>query len=277
MRLILYTQNEVLVMANPILYAEHRYTEQPDISTFTMHTHGTYEIYRFLSGNAKYFVEGTTYRLKPGDILFTKKAEAHSLIFMNDMPYERMFVHFNAEALLGSYSETLLSFMNDRPLGKGNYYPFVRFAEQHWGEYLDKICACTEVEEQRLYLTVLLAEMRNQTSCVDETSERRDALADIIVYINRHLTQDLSLDDLCEKFYISKSHLNRRFKRLTGSTVWEYIKTKRLVTAKELLQSGTHPTAVATQCGFREYSAFFYAYKAKFGTSPKQDFVPSHE
>ena len=260
-------------MANPIIHAEHCFTKHPDLSHFTMHTHETYEIYCFLSGNAKYFVEGTVYRLRPGDILITKKAEAHSLLFSNDAPYERMFVYFNADALLGDYRERAIPFLDHRSLGKYNHYPAARFAEHHWVEYFHKICETDDVEKQRLYLSVLICEMSEQARFLEEKEESKDTMADIIAYINRHLTEDLSLERLCEKFYISKSHLNRKFKLLTGSTVWEYIKTKRLVTAKELLQSGKHPTVVAAQCGFREYSSFFYAYKAKFGVSPKQDLI----
>ena len=259
-------------MPAPIIHAEHLYTEKPDPGQFTMHTHETYEIYNFLSGNAKYFVEGNVYRLRPGDILITKKAEAHSLLFASDAPYERMFVYFNADALLGTYRESTLPFLDERALGKYNHYPASRFAEYRWSEYFQKICSTTDTEKQRLYLSVLISEMSEQTHQLQDKEDVKDLMADIIAYINRHLTESLSLDVLCEKFYISKSHLNRKFKRLTGSTVWEYIKTKRLVTAKELLHSGKHPTAVAIQCGFKEYSAFFYAYKAKFGVSPKQDF-----
>lgn len=264
-------------MATPIINAEHRYTAHPDISKFTMHTHETYEIYCFVSGTAKYFIEGTVYRLKQGDILITKKAEAHTLLFGNDMPYERIFVQFNADALLGTYKETALPFLDDRPLGKCNYYPAARFAGHRWTEYFHKICATDDPEEQRLYLTVLISELSKQAPYLEDKEESKDNVADIIAYINRHLTEDLSLEGLCEKFYVSRSHLNRKFKRLTGSTVCEYIKTKRLVMAKELLQNGRHPTAVATQCGFHEYSAFFYAYKSKFGVSPKQDLILNRE
>lgn len=76
---------------------------------------------------------------------------------------------------------------------------------------------------------------------------------------------------ISEKFYISKSQLNRKFKRITGSTVWEYILTKRLIFAKELLQNGEHPTTVYLKSGFKDYCSFFRAYKIKFGVSPKND------
>ena len=58
---------------NPYLNATHSYTEKPDLSLFKRHTHDNYEIFCFLSGDAKYFVEGNTYDLKQNDILIIKK------------------------------------------------------------------------------------------------------------------------------------------------------------------------------------------------------------
>lgn len=251
--------------------AQHKYTERPDLDLFHMHTHEGYEIYCFISGTAKFFVEGTIYPLKPNDILIMKKAEAHSLLIGSDAPYERLCINFNKEALLGANTETLVATLDARPLGKKNRYASSRFAAFHWREYLERICQTKDNDVKRLYLTVLMTELCEQAQHIDTTNESSDNIAPIIAYINRHLTEALSLDSLCERFYISKSHLNRKFKRLTGSTVWNYIKSKRLLMAKELLQKGIPPTVVAVQCGFNDYSAFFYAYKAQFSCSPKQD------
>ena len=81
----------------------------------------------------------------------------------------------------------------------------------------------------------------------------------------------MTLESICEKFYISKSQLNRRFKRVIGSTVWEYVTTKRLILAKELLQNGETPMTVYSKCGFNDYTSFFRAYKSRFFVSPKND------
>lgn len=258
-------------MEQPILMAAHTYDKHPDLKKFYMHTHTTYEIYCFLSGNAKYFVEGAIYKLKPNDILIMKKAEAHSLLISKDAPYERMVINFNEAALLGDNAENLLSFIDNRPLGDGNLYPASSFAEYRWTYYIKSICDAKDILTKRLYLTVLLTELCNLSNVSEENEEFKDNISKVIAYINLHLAEDLSLDILSDKFYISKSHLNRKFKKLTGSTVWEYIKTKRLVMAKEMLQKGVKPTAAATQCGFNEYSSFFHAYKLKFGVSPKED------
>ena len=100
-----------------------------------------------------------------------------------------------------------------------------------------------------------------------ENSSRE--IIDIVKYINNHLSEELSLDIICDRFFISKSHINRKFKKVIGSTVWEYINIKRLLLAKELLHNGISPTNVYLKCGFKDYCTFFRAYKAKFGVSPK--------
>lgn len=53
-------------MSDFLLNGSHVYLPVPDSSKFYMHTHDVYEIYCFLAGNAKYFIEGNIYNLKHG-------------------------------------------------------------------------------------------------------------------------------------------------------------------------------------------------------------------
>lgn len=259
-------------MEKPLIKAARSYIQKPDLSKFHMHTHEDYEIYCFLSGNAQYFVEGNIYTLKPGDILIMKKAEAHSLLIHTLIPYERIVVNFELEALLGEDRWKLREFMDGRPLGKYNRYPASVFQDSHWLYYLDRICNAKEMEEKRLYLTTLVHELYQGFGRICKEEPIKDSAIEIISYINRHLTEPLDLELICQRFYLSKSQLNRKFKRVTGSTVWEYISTKRLLLAKDLLQRGEHPTHVAEKCGFNDYCTFFRAYKARFHISPKEDY-----
>lgn len=259
-------------MANIFLSAEHNKTPKPDFGHFFMHTHENYEIYCFLAGNAKYYVEGNVYPLKPGDILIMKKAEAHSLFINTCVPYERIVVSFNAEALFEETREELCRFYDNRPLGLYNRYAASKFKDCNFLYYLDRLCNAESIVEKQLYLNVLSHELYiNYPLISKETPASSDTIVEIIGYINQHLAEPLSLDSLCRHFFISKAHLNRRFKQMTGSTVWEYILTKRLLTAKELLQKQEAPTKVYSKCGFNDYCSFFKSYKAKFGVSPKHD------
>lgn len=258
-------------MSNPIPKAQATRTENPDPSSFNMHTHDQYEIFCFLEGNAKYFVEGNTYPLKSGDIFIMKKAEAHSLLISGCVPYERIVVNFSADAIEESMRAKLISFLDNRPLGRNNRYSASVFHDTNWLYYLKKICSSEDVQKQSIYLTVLLSELYEHYGEIKTQENANKGIMDIVKFINNNLSENISLDSICERFFISKAHINRKFKKIIGSTVWEYITAKRLLLAKEQLQNGMAPTSVYMKCGYKDYCTFFRAYKAKFGVSPKTD------
>jgi AraC-like DNA-binding protein len=93
----------------------------------------------------------------------------------------------------------------------------------------------------------------------------------VISYINEHLFENISIESLCKQFYISKSQLNILFKKATNTTVWKYITTKRLISARHLLYNGMSAYEACIQSGFKDYSTFYRRYKDFFGTSPQED------
>ncbi len=248
------------------------HTEKPDLDLFKKHTHDYYEIFCFLSGDAKYFVEGNIYDLKPNDILIIKKAEAHTLMINRCIPYTRYVINFNAAALTDAHRDALISVIDEKPLGKANRIPSSEFEKNMWLYYMDNIVNAQSIETKRLYLTVLLRELCQNIRKTVEEHPSTTTGEKLIEYINRNLMSITSLDEICTEFYITKTHLNRKFKAITGSTVWDYITVKRLIAAKDLLINGWRPKDVSEKCGYLEYSSFYRAYKAQFGVSPKTDF-----
>ncbi len=68
---------------------------------------------------------------------------------------------------------------------------------------------------------------------------------------------------------ISRMHLNRRLRALTGQSTHEFIRSIRLNTAREILLQGTLPiTVIAATVGFRSPSHFVEAFRERFGTTP---------
>ena len=100
----------------------------------------------------------------------------------------------------------------------------------------------------------------------------QETIAAIIEYININLSTSINLESICKHFNVSKSHTNRKFKQITGCNIWNYIITKRLHLAKELLTSGHNPTEVYMLCGYNDYCSFFKGYKNMYGKSPKEDY-----
>lgn len=92
----------------------------------------------------------------------------------------------------------------------------------------------------------------------------------VLKYINENYSEDMSLDFLAERFFVSKYHLSHSFRREVGVSVYRYIMLKRLLAAKELLQSGMSAGEVAHATGFGDYASFWRAFKTEYGISPKE-------
>ena len=90
----------------------------------------------------------------------------------------------------------------------------------------------------------------------------------IVDYVNQRLTDDLSPELLCETFRLSRSHLDRVFKRDTGSPLCSYITLKRLLLAKGYIDDGMRAMRAATAAGFTDYSTFYRAYCKTFHCPP---------
>ena len=136
---------------------------------------------------------------------------------------------------------------------------------------MDNIVNSKSFGEKRLYLTVLLSELCENIDRSDYSDYSSTENGRLIEYINRNLLTITGLDDVCQHFYISKTHLNRKFKAMTGTTAWDYVLSKRLILAKDMLAGGMRPVDVSEKCGYDEYSSFYRAYKGQFGVSPKKD------
>ena len=96
-------------------------------------------------------------------------------------------------------------------------------------------------------------------------------IANILQYINHNLKEDLSVEALSAKYYVSKYNLMRKFKEETGYTLHNYIVNKRLLMARTLISNGMPVTKAAQESGFTEYSTFSRAYRKQFKTTPSEE------
>ena len=93
-------------------------------------------------------------------------------------------------------------------------------------------------------------------------------IEEALSYINEHLSEELTVDRLAEKVYLSKYHFMRLFKENTGNTVHAYIRQKRLLYAARLIREGVNANKAAADAGFSDYSTVHRAFKESFSVSP---------
>lgn len=87
--------------------------------------------------------------------------------------------------------------------------------------------------------------------------------------IEANLFSQTGVDDLAQKTNLSASSFKREFKKLYNTSPANYIKTKRLERAAELLlASNERITDIAFECGFNDLANFTKSFHDKFSTSP---------
>lgn len=252
----------------------YNYSETPAVSDFLMHTHENHELYYFLAGRGIYRIESSEYPMRPGDILIMRRAESHYFDIDPTVPYKRFSLNFS-EALFEEIDRTgmLMKPFYERELGKSNLYRRGDFPDDTATRLMARMLSPeTDVRTEVLAcLPALLGEIARVYRQRSQSEPEEAPLSyRIVSFVNDHLTDDLSLDIIAARFYISKPQLCRVFKAATGSTVWEYITIKRLIRAREIIGAGTSPTEAAGVCGFNDYSAFYRAYRRMFGHSPRE-------
>ena len=94
-------------------------------------------------------------------------------------------------------------------------------------------------------------------------------MEEILRYIAANLDRELSVDLLAKQFYLSRYYLMHRFKDVTGYTIHQYIRQKRLLKAGELIRAGMPVMKAAEAAGFKEYSTFLRSFQSTFHMSPR--------
>jgi len=249
---------------------------------YTLHAHEEYELYYFLRGNCTYLVEGSIYPLSPGSIMIMRPAEIHCINLEGDNEYERLSIRFSQKVISAiDPNGLLLAPYLDRPLGKGNLYPASQLSLTTHTVLMRMFSQTREMDEYERRLLILsglvtsLEEIRDiflkRNSVPMDTKEPETVGIELLRYVNTHLETDLSLDTLSAHFFLSKSQINRKFKKLTGTSAGEYINTKRILYARQrIMEDGISARQACNEVGYSDYSSFYRAYKKKYGTSPGQ-------
>ncbi|MBP5249247.1 MAG: helix-turn-helix transcriptional regulator [Lachnospiraceae bacterium] len=253
------------------IYTRYVKEDETRASGYEMHIHERCELYYFLNGKASYMVEGSEYPLKRGDMLLMRPGEAHCVRILEKSTYERYAVNFPADLFDGIDPERrLMKPFFDRKLGVGNHYEnpegeghFRKMCETYTDDYERFIAVYTSILEIMTELPSLNTLRRKKTDRPSGLSEK------LLKYVNENLYSDISLSDVASHFYISVSQLGRVFRQATGAPLWEYVTAKRLIAAKELIDSGMYAGEAALKCGFKDYSSFYRAYVKRYDKSPK--------
>lgn len=244
---------------------------------FLSHSHDFHKVVFCLSGKVTYTMEGTIYELRAWDILIVPEHQIHRSVMTADEVYERYILwikddflkSFNESSMIKPFEIAMLEkrcLFFAHPQQRAVLLEKLISIEKHMNSALSghALMADTYFIQFILELNSCLQSFDAETSIVRPDSRFQELLD----YINTHLSEDLSVNALAERFYYSSSYLMHTFKKNTSYTLHHYVTEKRLLRAANLILSGESITSTAEVTGFTDYSTFAKSFRRFFGVAP---------
>ena len=242
---------------------------------FSYHYHDFHKIIVFISGKVTYHIEGKAYHLKPRDILLVSQGAIHKPEIDPSVSYER-YIFWIRDDLSCQELNTCFQKANDRSFNLvradsalqerlKDLLPEIEqtLQNKHFGDTVLRNALFTQF---MIYINRIF--LRTSSSPDKKTYSSDTQVEQLLKYINRNLSENLSIDQLAERFFLSKYHMMRKFKNEPGYTIHNYITSKRLLMARSLISQGMPVMKAAQASGFHDYTTFVRAYKKQFGKAP---------
>lgn len=238
---------------------------------FPPHTHESYAIGAFISGQHIYNHGGVLTRAGANDLCFINPEEVH-----DGTPHGNGYVY----RIIYPKAALLIQLMEDvtgRPAAAPSFQGpvvhdpelSVQFIRVH--EALERNTDPLAADEA---MTAILARMIERYAGGNlrrgRSVQEPDAVSRAKDFLAEHLDAQVELSALADAAGISPFHPIRVFRKATGLTPHAWLVDRRLHRASELLRQGKAPAGIAMSCGFADQSHLSRLFKSRVGVTPGQ-------
>jgi len=240
-----------------------------------MHYHDFYEIYIQDAGNRENIINNQCYSLNSHDVLLIKPNVLHQAI--NLELHSRTIIYFTDIFLKKYFSETFclqiynLFHSTFFTLSADSYFRISTLVK----DLLKEGCYTNSPLTFVRFAEIIIILIENASKCDKQNSDiynaKKSSTSPIINFINENYLSFTSIDDIANTFYITPSHLCRKFKLLTGCTLTTYINRLRIQHASHLLRTTSLSISdIAEICGFNSIMYFSRTFKALTDLTPSE-------
>lgn len=203
-----------------------------------------------------------------GDCFFLDCEGEYTHISSKDDPWELLWIHFygpQASAYYTYFREQQNWHFHTTHLSE--LTTAIQFVIRHNENPTDD----TDLLTAQQIVNILTTICTESGKAEDDTSALSGKLKSILHYLDEHYTENISLDQLAEQFFISKYYLSREFKKEYGTTIIQYVLAKKITNAKELLRYSNHSIEeIARLCGIDDASYFNKVFKKMEGCTASE-------
>lgn len=257
-----------------------KFTEN-DPMTFPTHFHDDFELTLVLEANGERIIGNNIEHFSDIDL---------TMIFPNTLHGYKWDTEFQgADVVVVQFCKEIKDypiFLKDILSDIGNMLSSknlgINFSKKTAFALKDKLLALSKangIDSVLLFIEVLhtlaMSKEQNTISTIPIKSEFKSYSKDcerinkIILFIEKHYADKITLDNISDTVQMSPSALSRYFKQKTGYTIWEYLNRYRVdIAAHSMAKTDGRINEICYSCGFNNVSNFNREFKKRFGVSP---------
>lgn len=236
------------------------------------HFHDHFELCYVEEGHGWFAVDEYLYEVSSGDLFLTKSGEGHQGAAAGDSPYRLYYLGFKLEEMRSMEADFYHIGIHrvakdDQGLVKAVCDAI--FAEIRLG------CKHSHQMVQGLFMQLLVSVLRTFQAKVDSTERAPITLApsirQVLDLLNTNEGYQMDAEKLAKSVNISRSHLDREFKRYMGISTGKYIRLFTIDRAKFYLRETSDSiTAISNNLNFESIHHFSIFFKRHTGTAPQE-------
>lgn len=221
------------------------------------------------AGEGELAYEGKNYTLRAGDVVFIdcRKAYSHST---NEFLWSLKWCHFYGTSMSAVWEK-----YRERG-GKTVFHPANRCSFSNLLSEIYTLASSQDyIRDMRIneklsrLLTLLMEQSWHPEGGM--ISKRRREMEKVKIYLDEHFTEKIRLADLSERFFMNKYYLTRVFKEIYGATISNYVLSRRITRAKQLIRfSDMTMDEIAAAVGMNDANYFSRAFRKIEGVSPTE-------
>lgn len=232
-------------------------------TSFPKHFHETFCISLIHKGVEQIDFESQSLFTEAGSISITNPYEVHS----NPLIDNDSFLKFDTIYIPNDVMKYVLN-------GKNIKFTNRQITSKKTNKLFLELKKALEAKNNNLielYLKQFISELKlySQENKSEYSGLNFNSYNQIKNYIESHIYDKFSLDDLSEIANINKFGFSKKFKTLTGMTPMNYVLMRKIFSSKTLIKSNLKLTEVAYQYNFTDMAHFSKTFKRFIGISPK--------
>lgn len=246
------------------------------------HTHSFTDIIFVTRGGGRHIIDGRSYDMKPGSVFFIDRSVPHALEPAGELAYTELILtseFFEREGAGGRGDSALRRIFYT----ESEYQPAVSLDEQEQGVMASLLRFCARETERRvgdyreilrLYVGLIMQYLARAVERARSELENRDPayiIAVTLEYVDKHFTENISQEELAERFRYNSAYFSRMFKKHRGENLSDYITKKRIELAAQLLEStDLSAEQISERVGYRSKPQFYNTFLKYKNMTPRQ-------